>query len=107
MLRPMAVTDGVIGVVVTRCTHGSIFLECSPNFYPVEWPPQNHTQGPNFGTLWPLLANPEFLTFSLMLVTGPRILISAPYSSCWHPLHSGTVVVHRQPRLPRDEPGQL
>ena len=83
------------GGVVARCAHCSIFLECLPNCYPVERPPQNHTQGPNFCTLWRLLTYQEFLIFSLMLVTGPRILISAPCSSCWHPLPSGTVVVHR------------
>ena len=26
----------------------------------IEWPPQNHTQGPNFCTLWPLLAYKEY-----------------------------------------------
>ena len=30
------------GGVVAQCAHASIFLECSPNFYPGEWPPQNH-----------------------------------------------------------------
>ena len=35
-------------------------------------PPQNHTQGPNFCTLQPLLAYQEFIFFVLMLVTGPR-----------------------------------
>ena len=57
---------------------------CSPSFYPVEQPPQNHTQGPNFCTLQPLLAHHEFLFFVLMLVTGPRVVISVPCSSCWY-----------------------
>ena len=70
------------GCVVARCTYSSIFLECSPNFYPVEWPPQNHTQGPNFCTLQLLLVYQEFLIFSPMLVTGPRVPISPPCSSC-------------------------
>ena len=60
-----------IGGGVARCAHGSIFLECS----------QNHTQGPNFCTLWPLWAYQEFVIFSLMLVTGPRVPISPPCSS--------------------------
>ena len=64
-----------------RCAHGSMFLEYSPSFYPVEQPPQNHTQGPNFCTLQPLLASQEFFFF-LMLGIGPRVLISAPCSSC-------------------------
>ena len=72
----------VWGGVVARCAHGSMFLECSPSFYPVEQPPQNHTQGPNFCTLQPLLAYQELLFVVLMLVTGPRVLISAPCSSC-------------------------
>ena len=46
-----------------RCVHGSMFLECSPSFYPVEQPPQNDTQGPNFCTLQPLLAYQESLFF--------------------------------------------
>ena len=41
------VTEGVL-------SHGTIFLECSPNFYPIKRPPQNHTRGPNACTLWPL-----------------------------------------------------
>ena len=65
-----------------QCAQGSMFLEFSPSFYPVEQPPQNHTQGPNFCTLQPLLASQEFLFFVLMLGTGPRVLISAPCSSC-------------------------
>ena len=73
---------GSPGGVVARCAHGSMLLEYSPSFYPVERPPQNHTQGPNFCTLQPLLAYQEFLFFVLMLVTGPRVLISAPCSSC-------------------------
>ena len=68
--------------VCARCTISSMFLECSPKLYPVERPPQNHTQSPNFCTLRPLLAYQEFLIFSLMLVTGPRVLISAPCSPC-------------------------
>ena len=55
---------------------GSMFLECSPSFYPVEEPPQNHTQGPNFCTLQPLLAYRESLFFVVMPLTGPRVLIS-------------------------------
>ena len=66
-----------------RCTRSSMFLECSPSFYPVQQLPQNHTQGHNFCTLQPLLAHQEFLFFVLMLVTGLRVLISAPCSSCW------------------------
>ena len=62
--------------------HGSMFLEYSPSFYPVEQPPQNHTQSPNFCTLRPLLAYQKFLFFVLMLVTGPKVLISAPCSPC-------------------------
>ena len=38
-----------------QCAHDSMFLEYSPSFYPVEQPPQNHTQGPNFCTLQLLL----------------------------------------------------
>ena len=64
------------------CAHGSMFLGYAPSFYPVEQPPQNHTQGPKFCTLQPLLAYQEFLFFVLMLVTGPRVQISAPRSSC-------------------------
>ena len=47
-------------MVRARCAHGSMFLECSPSFYPVEQPQQNQTQGPNFCTLQPLLAYQEF-----------------------------------------------
>ena len=65
-----------------RCAHSSMFLECSPSFYPIEQPPQNHTQGPNFCTLQPLLAYQEFLFSVLMLVIGLRVLFSAPCSSC-------------------------
>ena len=68
-----------VRAVRAQCAHGSMFLEYAPSFYPVEQPPQNHTQGPNFCTL---LAYQEFLFFVLMLVTGPRVLISAPCSSC-------------------------
>ena len=73
---------GSCRTVRARCAHGRMFLEYAPSFYPVEQPPQNHTQGPNFCTLQPLLAYQEFLFFVLMLVTGPRVLISAPCSSC-------------------------
>ena len=62
-----------VGGVVARCAHGSLFLEDSPSFYPVEQLPQNHTQGPNFCTLQPLLAYQECLFFVLILVTGPRL----------------------------------
>ena len=61
--------------------HGSMFLGCSPTFYPVEQPPRSHTQGPRFCALRPLLAYRGFLFFVLILVTGPRVLISAPCSS--------------------------
>ena len=61
-----------------------MFLEYAPSFYPVEQPPQNHTQGPNFCTLRPLLAYQQFLFFVLMLVTSPGVLFSAPCSSCWY-----------------------
>ena len=66
--------------VRAQCAHGSIFLECSPSFYPVEQPQQN-TEGPNFCTRQPLLEYQEFLFFVLMLVTSPRVLISALCSS--------------------------
>ena len=46
-----------------RCVHGSMLLEYAPSFYPIEQPPQNHTQSPNFCTLQPLLASQEFLFF--------------------------------------------
>ena len=70
--------------IVTLCPHGSIFLQCSPRFYPIEQLPQNHTQGPNFCTMHPLLAYQEFLFFVLMLVTVSRVVISVPCSSCWY-----------------------
>ena len=50
---------GSCRTVRTRCVHGSMFLEYSPSFYPVEQPPQNHTQGPC--TLQPLPRNFYFL----------------------------------------------
>ena len=57
---PHAAVGNTLGgscrTVRARCAHGSIFLEYSPSFYPIEQPPQNHTQGPNFCTLQPLLA---------------------------------------------------
>ena len=84
ILQQVLETKGELSTLCARCVHGahhSMLLEHSPSFYPVEQPPQNHTQGPNFCTLQPLLAYQEFLFFVLMLVTGPRILISAPCSS--------------------------
>ena len=71
-----------------RCVHGSMFLERSPSFCPVQQLPQNHTPGPNFCTLQPLLAYQEFLFFVMILVTGPRVLISAPCGSCWYTRNS-------------------
>ena len=64
--------------VCARCAHNSMFLGCSSNFSPIEWPPQNHIQGLNFCTLRPLLAYQEFLIFSLMLVTGPNFCTLQP-----------------------------
>ena len=42
------------------------------------------SQGPEFGTLQPLLVHQEFFFFSLMLAMGPRVLNSAPCSPCWY-----------------------
>ena len=67
-----------------RCAHGSMFLEYSPSFYPVEQPPQNHNQGPNFCNLQPLLVYQAFLFFVLMLVTGPKSQAPNFCSSRWH-----------------------
>ena len=53
------------------CTHSSLFLEYSPSFYPVEQLPHNHTRGPNFCTLQPLLAYQEFLFFLWCLSQVP------------------------------------
>ena len=36
-------TQAYKGRVVAQCVHSSMFVECSPNFYPVEQVPQNHT----------------------------------------------------------------
>ena len=69
------------GGIVARCVHGSMFLEYAPSFYPVEQPPRNHTQGPNFCNLHPLLAYQQFLFFVLMRVTSSRVVISAALAS--------------------------
>ena len=53
--------------VRARSVHGARTVQCfwnvHPSFYPVEQPPQNHTQGPNFCTLRLLLAYQKFLNF--------------------------------------------
>ena len=69
------------GGVIAWCLHGSM-LGMFTQLFPRSTAPQNHTQGPNVCTLWPLLPYQRFFIFSLMLVTGPRVLISAPCSPC-------------------------
>ena len=44
---------------------------------------KDHTQGPNFCILWPLLVYQDFLIFSPMLGTGPRAPISHLAALVW------------------------
>ena len=53
-----------------------LVLEYSPSCYPIEQPPQNHTQSPNFCTLQPLLAYQDFLFFCSDACHRSRVLTS-------------------------------